>query len=96
MPTYICLASWTSKGLENVKDSPSRLDAGRKLFQGSGVTLKDFYMVTGQYDMVITVEAPDDASLAKAVLQLCSKGAVQTETMRAFTESEYRSILSGL
>ena len=32
MPTYVCLARWTAKGLENIKDSPSRLDAGRKLF----------------------------------------------------------------
>src|ERR1017187_1201765 len=47
MPTYICLARWTSKGLENIKDSPSRLDAGRKLFLSTGVTLKEFFMVTG-------------------------------------------------
>ncbi len=51
-------------------------------------------MVTGQYDMVITAEAPDDAAIAKAVLSIGSKRAVQTETMRAFTESEYRSIVS--
>ena len=96
MPTYICLARWTSKGLENIKDSPSRLDAGRKLFQSVGVTLKEFFMVTGRYDMVLVAEAPDDATIAKAVLTLASKGEVQSETLRAFTESEYRSILSGL
>ena len=96
MPTYICLARWTSKGLENIKDSPSRLDAGRKLFQSVGVTPKEFFMVTGRYDMVLVAEAPDDATIAKAVLALASKGAVQSETLRAFTESVYRSILSGL
>ncbi len=96
MPTYVCLLRWTAKGLENIKDSPSRLDAARKLFQKDGAVMKDFYMVTGRYDMVITAEAPDDATIAKAVLSIASKGAVQTETMRAFTESEYRSILSGL
>ena len=52
---------WTSKGLENVKDSPSRLDAARKTFQGAGVTLKDFYMVTGQYDMILIAEAPEQS-----------------------------------
>jgi uncharacterized protein with GYD domain len=96
MPTYICLARWTSKGLENIKDSPSRLDAGRKLFLSTGVTLKEFFMVTGQYDMVLIAEAPDDTAIAKAVLTLASKGAIQSETLRAFTESEYRTILSGL
>jgi uncharacterized protein with GYD domain len=96
MPTYICLLRWTSKGLENIKDSPSRVDAARKTIESAGATLKEFFMVTGQYDMVITVEAPDDTVVAKAVLSIASKGTIQSETLRAFTESEYRSILSGL
>jgi uncharacterized protein with GYD domain len=96
MPTYICLLRWTSKGLENIKDSPSRVDAARKTIELAGATLKEFFMVTGQYDMVITVEAPDDTVVAKAVLSIASKGTIQSETMRAFTESEYRTILSGL
>src|ERR1017187_8620108 len=96
MPTYICLLRWTSKGLENIKDSPSRVDAARKTIESAGAPLKEFFMVTGQYDMVITVEAPDDTVVAKAVLSIASKGTIQSETMRAFTESEYRTILSGL
>ncbi len=96
MPTYITLLRWTSKGLENIKDSPKRLEAARKGFAALGVTLKDFYMVTGQYDMVIITEAPDDVTLAKATLSVAAQGSVQTETLRAFTESEYRTILGGL
>jgi uncharacterized protein with GYD domain len=96
MPTYICLMRWTAKGLEHVKDSPARLDAARKSFQSAGATLREFYMVTGRYDGVLVAEAPDDATLARSLLSVASKGAIQTETLRAFTEAEYRSILSGL
>ncbi len=96
MPTYITLLRWTSEGAKNIKESPSRLDAARKAFQAAGVTLKDFYMVTGRYDMVIISEATDDISLAKATLSVASKGSVQTETLRAFTENEYRSIIGSL
>ena len=96
MPTYITLLRWTSEGIENIKESPSRLDAARKAFQAAGVTMKDFYMVTGGYDMVIIFEAPDDVTLAKATLSVASKGSVQTETLRAFTENEYRTILGNL
>jgi len=96
MPTYITLLRWTSEGIKNVKESPSRLDAARKAFQAAGVTMKDFYMVTGRYDMVIIFEAPDDTTLAKATLAIASKGSVQTETLRAFTENEYRKILGSL
>jgi uncharacterized protein with GYD domain len=96
MPTYITLMRWTSQGSKNIKESPSRLDAARKAFQAVGVTLKDFYMVTGRYDMVIISEAPDDVALAKATLSVAAHGNVQTETLRAFSEKEYRNIVAGL
>ena len=96
MSTYIALAKWTATGLQKLKDSPTRLDAGRKEFAGTGVKLKDFYMLMGQYDMLIVIEAPDDAAMAKAVLALASKGSIQTETFRAFTEDEYRKIVSAI
>jgi uncharacterized protein with GYD domain len=53
-------------------------------------------MVTGQYDMVVIAEAPDDVSLAKAMLTLGSQGNLTSETCRAFTEGEYREIIGGL
>lgn len=96
MPTYIALARWTNQGLQKIQESPSRLDAARKAFEAAGIKLKEFYMVMGQYDTVIVVEAPDDTTLAKATLALASKGNLQTETLRAFTEDEYRKIVSGL
>jgi uncharacterized protein with GYD domain len=50
----------------------------------------------GQYDVVIVAEAPDDETIAKCALNLGSKGAVSTETLRAFTEDEYRKIIAAL
>ena len=38
--------------LQNVRQSPSRLDAAREGFEAAGVKMKEFYMVTGQYDMI--------------------------------------------
>lgn len=96
MPTYIALLKWTSQGLQNIKQSPSRLDAARKGFEAVGVRMKDFYMVTGQYDMVAVIEAPDDVALAKAILAATAQGSITTETFRAFTENEYRQIMGGL
>jgi len=96
MQTYVCLLRWTHKGLEDIKDSPSRLNAARKSFESAGVTMKAFFMVMGQYDIVAVMEAKDDDSMAKAMLTVAKKGAIQSETMRAFTESEYRKIVSSL
>jgi uncharacterized protein with GYD domain len=96
MPTYVVLSHWTKEGLAEIQQSPSRLDAGRKAIEASGGKLKDFYVLMGQYDMMLVVEATDDATLARVNLSLASKGYVRTETHRAFTEDEYRKIISGV
>jgi uncharacterized protein with GYD domain len=96
MSTYLSLLSWTKAGLEKIKDSPSRLDAAKKTIESAGGKLKSFYLLMGQYDMAIIVEAPNDASLARINLSLAAKGGVRSETLRAFTEDEYRKIISSI
>ncbi len=96
MPTYIALMNWTGDGIHQVKDSPKRLDAGRKAFKKLGVKLKDTYLTIGRYDLVCLLEAPDDETLAKAMLMLGSKGAIRSETLKAFNEAEYRRIIDAL
>jgi uncharacterized protein with GYD domain len=96
MPTYIILSRWTNQGLQKIADSTSRLEAGKKAFESVGAKIKEFYMVMGQYDMVAIVEAPDDATFAKALLTNASRGGFHTETLRAFTEAEYEKIVSAI
>ena len=96
MPTYIALLRFTQQGLERIKESPARLDAARKGYDAMGAKLKEFYLVTGQYDAVVVAEAPNDETVAKLALGLGAKGNVRTETLRAFTEAEYRNIIAAL
>ena len=96
MPTYIALLKWTGQGVAKVKDSPARLDAGREAFKKKGVTIGDTYLTMGRYDLVCIVEAPDDEAYASAMLSLGSQGNVQTETLKAFTEDQYRSIVGSV
>lgn len=96
MATYISLVQFTQKGLESIKDSPKRLDAARKAFEDAGVKIKEFYLVMGEYDIVTISEASNDEAVAKTSLMLGSKGNVRTRTFRAFTEAEYRKLISSL
>ena len=96
MATYITLLRFTEKGIENIKEGPARLDAAKQAFQAMGAELKEFYLVTGSYDAVVIGEVPDDETVAKLALMIGSQGNVRTETLRAFTEDEYRKIISGL
>ena len=92
MPIYIALLNWTADGIQQVKKSPNRLDEGRKAFK----KLKDTYLTMGRYDLVCILEAPDDETFAKAVLTLGSKGATRSETLKAFSEADYRKIIEAI
>jgi uncharacterized protein with GYD domain len=96
MATYISLLSYTQKGAENIKESPARLDAAKKVFQSMGAELKQWYLVMGQYDAVVISEGPDDDTVAKLLLIIGAQGNIHTETFRAFTEEEYRKIIAAL
>jgi len=96
MATYISLIQYTQQGLAAIKESPKRLDAARKAFEQAGVKIKEFYLVMGEYDIVIVAEAPNDEAITKISLALASKGNVRTRTSRAFTEPEYRKLIDSL
>src|SRR5437016_2422290 len=96
MPTYISLIQFTQQGLQKIKDSPGRLDAAKKAYEQAGAKIKDFYLVMGEYDIVIVSEAPNDEAVARISLVLGAQGNVRTRTSRAFTEPEYRKLIQSL
>jgi uncharacterized protein with GYD domain len=96
LPTYISLCRWTQQGAQSIKESPARLDAAKKALAADGITLLNFYMVTGSHDIVIISDAPNDEVMAKAMLRTLSQGGITTQTSRAFTEDEYRRIIGSL
>jgi uncharacterized protein with GYD domain len=96
MTTYILLVNWTERGVQQVKDSPRRLDAARKMLRDMGGDLKSVHLTMGEYDLVIVMEASDDAVAARFVLQLGMLGNVRTRTLKAFPEAAYREIIASL
>ncbi len=96
MATYVSLLRFTHQGIANIKESPARLEAARKMYEKAGAKIKDFYLVTGQYDAIIISEAPDDMTIARLALSLGARGNIRSETLRGFSETEYRKIISDL
>ncbi len=96
MSTYITLMQWTQQGIQNIKDAPARLDAAKQLVKSLGGEIKAVYLVMGEYDFVLISEAPNDEVVAKVALMTGMQGNVRTQTMKAFTEDEYRKIVAGL
>ena len=96
MPTYVTLFNWTDQGVKNVKDTANRVEQAREAFAGSGVTISAIYWTQGRYDLIGIIEAPDDPTLAAALLRLATSGNVRTETLRAFDTQEMQAILKNI
>jgi uncharacterized protein with GYD domain len=58
MAKYISLVKYTAEGVENVKESPDRLDAFKQLCESMGAKVEGFYLTMGRYDLVVIVDAP--------------------------------------
>jgi uncharacterized protein with GYD domain len=58
--------------------------------------VEGFYLTMGRYDIVLIADAPNPETAAKILLTTTSRGSVSTETLTAFSEEEYRNIISEL
>lgn len=96
MPTYITLIQYTQQGIQNIKEGPERLDAARAAAEAAGGKFIGFYLTMGQYDAVLISEGPDDETVTRQLLATGAQGDVRTETLRAFTEDEYRQLVADL
>jgi uncharacterized protein with GYD domain len=94
MPTYISLINWTDQGIRNIKEGPQRIDAFKKTVAAAGGKLNGFYFTMGKHDIVTIIDAPNDEAFANIVLNTGSKGSVRTETLKAFSEEQFRNILT--
>ncbi|MBM3602013.1 MAG: GYD domain-containing protein [Alphaproteobacteria bacterium] len=96
MTIYIMLLNWTEQGIRNVKESPKRLDAAKKMLADMGGQIKSVYMTMGSHDLIMVYEAPDDAISARFTLMLGMNGNARTTTLKAFPEQAYREIIASL
>ncbi len=93
MPTYVSLIKWTDQGVHNSKDTVQRAQAFRGDLERRGGKLLSIFWTQGNYDIVATIDAPDDQTAMATLLAVSGQGNVRTETLRAFSEAEMAAIL---
>ena len=96
MAKYIVLLDWTTQGIQNIKDAPERLDAGKATAKAFGGKIETFYLTMGGHDGVLIVDMPSDDAMAKFLLTVSQGGNIRTTTLKAFAEAEYRNIVASL
>lgn len=94
MPSYVVLMNWTDQGVKGFKDSVERADAAEIALSRAGISFTDLRWTVGAYDLIATLEAPDEETLAAALLTLAAQGNLRTTTLRAFTAEEMRGVIA--
>ena len=94
MTTYIVLSDWTQQGIAKFEDTVGRYEAGLSQLEAMGVGVNEIYWTLGNHDMVSIVDAPDDETLAAALLKLASRGNFRTTTLRALSADEMRAVIA--
>ena len=78
MPKYLVQNSYTPEGMAGLiaEGGSSRRDAAEALVESLGGTVESFYYATGESDVVLVVDLPDNASLVTAVATVAASGAM--------------------
>ncbi|WP_242344211.1 GYD domain-containing protein [Anaeromyxobacter terrae] len=97
MASYLVLFGFTSKGIEQIKGSPARVEAAKETVRSMGGEVRAFYGIMGSaHDTLFIVDAPNDEAVARMVLAIAGAGFVRTETHRLFTEDEFRKVVRSI
>ncbi|NIP29375.1 MAG: GYD domain-containing protein [Candidatus Dadabacteria bacterium] len=83
MAVYILLSRLTPDGRKTVKERPGRIKEVVKELDTIGVKVLEQYATLGEYDFVNIVEAPDNETIGKVSVELCSRGTLDLITLAA-------------
>ena len=95
MSRFVCLLSYTQQGLQQLGATTKRAKAFRKMAEQMGAEVHDIFWTLGEYDVVLTMSAPDHKTAATVAFSLNSLGNVRTHTLAAFTVDEMNDEILG-
>ena len=83
MPTYVMLTTLGPDGWATVREHPERIREVTQEVEGMGLKVVVQYALLGQWDFLNVIEAPDQATMAKAAISLAARGTMRTTTLQA-------------
>ena len=70
-------------GWATVRENPERIRQVTHEVESMGLKVIAQYALMGQWDFLNVIEAPDEATLAKAAITLAARGTMRTMTLQA-------------
>ena len=91
MARYIIISNLTDEGAKTLKKNPGRVKEVNVELKDMGVNVLDQYAVLGNFDFLTIVEADDQTTIAKAIVEIASRGSIKTATYTAIPIDEFIS-----
>ncbi len=89
MPFFAVFSKLTEKGAETILKNPERIKEVNKEIEAMGVKVVAQYLMLGDYDFLNIVEAPDEETLLKVLVNLNTRGTIRTSTYRLIPVGEF-------
>jgi uncharacterized protein with GYD domain len=89
MARYIIISNLTDDGAKTLKKNPGRVKEFNAELKDMGVNVLDQYAVLGNFDFMSIVEADDETTIARAVVEMASRGSIKTATYKAIPIDEF-------
>ena len=93
MPTYVMLTTLGPDGWATVRENPERIREVTREVESMGLKVVAQYALLGQWDFLNVIEAPDEATVARAAISLAARGTMRTMTLQAVPIEE---LIAGL
>ncbi len=83
MPKYVILSNLTDEGRKTILDHPERISEVNEEMEKKGAEIIEQYFLLGEYDFITIVDAPSKSEISKIVMEIASRGSIDTMTLPA-------------
>lgn len=88
MAVYVVLSRLTDEGRKTIKAKPERVKEVNYEISKMGAKVLHQYALLGKYDFLTVLEAQDNVAISRIMLELGSRGTLETMTLSAVPVDE--------
>jgi len=93
MAVYVVLSRLTDEGRKTLKTKPERVKEVNAEISKMGAKVLHQYALLGKYDFLTILDAKDNVSIAKIMVELGSRGTLETMTLSAIPVDDFLASL---
>jgi len=90
---FVVLSRLTDEGRKTLKSRPERLKEVNKEIESMGARVVEQFALLGEYDFLSILKAPDAMTVAKIMVELGSRGTLETTTFEALPIDQFLATL---